>query len=132
MGLKRVIVRDDGVETPGRAGVGMCEHNLVSTNASAGAQTITAAMMMGGVALFTGAAGAVNYTTDTAVNILAALDDLDIGDTYTFRLCNTAAQTATIVAGTGVTLAGFTTLNAATRTCIIEKLTSTAVKITSI
>jgi hypothetical protein len=132
MGMKRVMVQDAGIVRPARAGDGALEHNEIITNASAGNQTITIPQVLAGVALFTGAAGAVAYTTPTAADIIAALPELDIGDTYTFRLCNTAAQTATITAGTGVTLAGFTTVNAATRTCIVRKTAATTVTITSI
>lgn len=132
MSFKRACVYDGGIEQEMRNGMGYLANARISTNASDGNQTITAAMMMGGVAMFTGAAGAVNYTTDTAANILAALGNMDIGDCFHFRLVNTAAQTATIVAGIGVTLAGFTTVNAGSRECIVEKTSATTVTITSI
>jgi len=132
MGFVRPKVMQGNQEREARTGDGLLAHLRITTNSSAGAQTIPVAAMLGGVALFTGAAGAVNYTTDTAANILAAMPAMDIGDTYSFLLTNTAAQVATIVAGTGVTLAGFTTLNAATRRCIIEKTSATTVTITSV
>jgi hypothetical protein len=128
----RPLVRAAGQVREARTGDGQINANRIITNASAGAQNITIAQILAGVALFTGAGGAVAYTVPTAADIIAAMPDMDIGDTYEFALCNTAAQTATITAATGVTLAGFTTVNAATRRCIIEKTSSTTVTITSI
>lgn len=130
--FKRMMLRTLGIEQESRVGDGWLAMPKVVTNSSAGNQTITIPQVLGGVALFTGAAGAVNYTTPTAADIIAAMPEMDIGDTYVFKLTNTAAQTATIVAGTGVTLAGFTTLNAKTLNCIIEKTSATTVTITSI
>lgn len=110
----RPCVYQKGMERKGRAGEGFLAMPIITTNAAAGAQTITAAMIMGGVARFTGAAGAVIYTTDTAANLAAAMPDMDIGDSYVFSIVNTAAQIATIAGGTGVTaVAGNLTLNAA-------------------
>lgn len=132
MGLKRAMIRDGGLSRDARSGDGYFGAPRIGTNANAGNQTITISQIAGGVALFTGAAGAVAYTTPTAAQIIAAFPELDIGDTMTFKLTNTAAQTATITAGTDITLAGFTTVNAATRECIIERTAATTVKITSI
>lgn len=110
----RPCVYQKGMERKGRAGEGFLAMPIITTNASAGAQTITAAAIMGGVARFTGAAGAVTYTTDTGANLAAAMPDMDIGDSYVFSVVNTAAQIATIAGGTGVTaIAGNLTLNAA-------------------
>lgn len=129
----RACVYADSMERQARAGEGWLANPIITTNASAGNQTISAAAVMGGVVVFTGAAGAVNYTIDTAANLLAAMPDMDIGDTYVFKICNTAAQTATLnTAVTGVTFAGFTTVNAATRIGIIEKTSSTTIKLTYI
>ena len=129
--FNRPCVYDGGLERESRVGDGYLDKPLVTTNSSAGNQTITVAMIMGGAAVFTGAAGAVQYTVDTAANILAAMPSMDIGDTYCFTVTNTAAQTATLnTAVTGVTYAGFTTANAQTRTGIIEKTSSTTIKLT--
>jgi hypothetical protein len=56
---------------------------------------------------------------------------MDIGDSLTFTVTNTAAQVATLnTAAAGVTYAGFTTANAATRTGIITKTSGTTVTCT--
>ena len=129
--FSRACLKKGGMEVAARAGDGWIANPVITTNASAGNQTITAAMIAGGSAVFTGAAGAVQYTVDTVANILAALTGMDIGDTYAFTVTNTAAQTATLnTAVTGVTYAGFTTANAQTRTGIIEKTSSTTIKLT--
>lgn len=109
----RPYVTEKGMERKARVGEGFMAMPLITSNTSAGNQTITAAAIMGGVARFTGAAGAVTYTTDTAANLAAAMPGMDIGDSYVFSVVNTAAQTATIAGGTGVTaVAGNLTINA--------------------
>lgn len=132
MSFVRPQVRDAGEYRESRVGDGLLMHPKIVTNAAAGNQSITVAQVLGGVALFTGAGGAVAYTVPTAALLLAAMPDMDIGDTYAFKLTNTAAQTATITTADGVTLAGFTTVNAATRTCIITRTGAATVSITSI
>lgn len=110
----RPCVYDKGMERQARAGEGFMANPIIGTNSAAGNQTISVAQIMGGVARFTGAAGAVTYTTDTAANLAAAMPAMDIGDSYVFSIVNTAAQVATIAGGTGVTaIAGNLTLNAA-------------------
>jgi hypothetical protein len=74
-----------------------------------GAQTLTAANLLTGI--ITGApAGAVTYTTDTAVNIITAMQNASagvaVGDYLECMLCNdaVAANTITVAGGTGVTV----------------------------
>jgi hypothetical protein len=127
----RPEVYEKGMCRMARVGDGLMAMPLVTTNAAAGNQAITVPMILGGAGVFTGAAGAVQYTVAVAADILAAMPDMDIGDTYTFTITNTAAQTATLnTASTGVTYAGFTTANAQTRTGIIEKTSATTIKLT--
>lgn len=109
----RACVYDKGMERKARAGEGFLANPIITVNAAAGNQTITAAAVMGGVARFTGAAGAVTYTMDTGANLAAAMPDMDIGDSYVFRITNTAAQAATIAGSAGVTaIAGNLIVNA--------------------
>lgn len=129
--FSRAVVTQEGLQRQARAGDGWLANPLITTNAAAGNQSITVAMIAGGAGVFTGAAGAVAYTIPVATDIIAAFPDMDIGDTLTFTVTNTAAQVATLnTAAAGVTYAGFTTANAQTRTGIIEKLSSTTVKCT--
>jgi len=117
----RPMVSEKGIVRASRVGDGMSMHLARNVNANAGAQTISVPQILGGLAVFTGAAGGVTYTTDTAVNILAAMPDMDIGDTFSFILSNTAAQVATIAGGSGVTASGNLTVNASFRIFVLER-----------
>ena len=134
MGMARVEVRDKGIDRWSRNGDGyLAMPHIVAADATDGALSLTVAQIRGGFALYTGLTGGQNLTTPTAAAILAALPGLDVGDTYVVRVTNTAAQAATLTAGDGdVTLAGFATVNANTRTLVIEKTSSTTVTITAI
>jgi hypothetical protein len=129
MSFVRPEVTDKGCERPARVGDGFIAMPARTVNSGAGAQTISLAQILGGVAVFTGAAGAVTYTTDTAANILAAMPAMDIGDTYMFVLSNTAAQTATIAGGTGVTASGNLTVNATAKMFLLEKTSATTMNL---
>jgi len=131
MGFKRVMLDDGGVQRRARAGDASSNNPVITTNASAGNQSITIPMIAGGVGVFTGAAGGVQYTIPVAADIIAAFPEMDIGDTLEFSITNTAAQVATLnTAAAGVTYAGFTTANAATRVGLITKTSGTTVTCT--
>jgi hypothetical protein len=128
MSFTRACVYDQGLERIARAGDYQLLNPVVTVNATAGNQSITIPMMSGGVGVFTGAAGAVQYTIPVAADIIAAFPQMDIGDSFMFSITNTAAQIATLnTAAAGVTYSGFTTANAQTRTGIITKTSATAV-----
>lgn len=123
----RPCVYQDGIERAARAGEGFMAMPLRTANSSAGNQDITVAQIMGGIAQFTGAAGAVAYTLPTAASLLAAMPDMDIGDTYLFAVSNTAAQAATITTNTGITLSGNSAVvNATMKWVLLEKTSATA------
>ena len=82
--------------------------------ATVGAGTLTAAMLLSGLIMRTGPTGAYNETTPTATEIIAAMDNPQIDDSFDFTHVNGVAYIATLVAGTGVTLAGVTA-NAASK-----------------
>jgi len=128
MGYKRQQVREGGLVRDARAGDGLMSSSpRITTVATAGNLTIGLDAMLGGIARFTGAAGAVTYTTPTAAAILAALPEMDIGDSFEFRLTNTAAQAATIAGGTGVTaIAGNLVVNATSKVFTLVKTSATA------
>jgi hypothetical protein len=83
----------------------------VSTLAATGAQTATAARLLGGVMVCT-ATAAFNLTTDTGALICAALDAVGqnvIGVSFDFSIVNLGTSTfhITLLAGaTGVTVSG--------------------------
>jgi hypothetical protein len=75
------------------------------TALGAGAQTLLAAAILGG--FITGVpTAAANYTTDTALNIVNAIEGAKVGSSIYFVLRNgsAGANTITLVAGTGVTI----------------------------
>lgn len=120
--FSRACVYQDGMERQARAGDGWIANPLITSNATAGNLTISTAAIAGGVARFTGAAGAVTYTTDTAANLAAAFPDMDIGDSLVFTVVNTAAQAATIAGGNGVTaIAGNLVVNATSKNFALVK-----------
>lgn len=129
MSFVRAEVFDKGNERPMRVGDGFVAMPARIVNSAAGNQTISLAQILGGVAVFTGAAAAVTYTTDTAANILAAMPAMDIGDTYVFMLSNTAAQAATIAGGTGVTASGNLVVNATAKMFLLEKTSATTMNL---
>lgn len=125
----RPIVRQAGTHREARVGDGMLTTLKTDVVATAGNLTISVSAILGGAAIFTGAAGAVAYTFPIATLLLAALPDMDIGDTYSFIVSNTAAQVATLTTAAGITLTGNVTINADSRICVLEKLSATTVGI---
>ena len=91
----------------------------VTTLAASGAQTATAAMLLGGVLVST-ATAAFNLTTDTGALICAALETVGqnvIGISFEFSIVNLGTSTfhVTLVAGaTGVTVSGDAIVEAGT------------------
>lgn len=100
------------VETNGVLDVSLPGRGAKVAITTVGAGTLTAAGIVGGLIMRTGPTGAYDDTTDTAVNIIALLDNPAVGDSWEFTHVNGVAFIATMVAGVGVTLAG-TTANAA-------------------
>lgn len=78
---------------------------LTITSLGAGAQTLTAAEILGGFIVGVPTAAA-NYTTDTAGNIVAAIQNAQVGSAIQFTLRNKSAGAfaITLVGGTGVTI----------------------------
>lgn len=135
MSFNKVLVRDGAMFREAVAGDGLIGNYIEPvTVATAGALTITMAALLGGCAIFTGAAGAVAYTMPTAALIAAAFPKLGVGDSFCFYLCNTAAQVATITGGgaTNITVSGIATANADTRLCIYKRNTATTGTLTCI
>lgn len=96
----------------------MSPHYAAATNTTG--FTATAAQLTSGMATpcdcilaLTGVlGGAANITTDTAANIVAAIPNVAVGQTYRLRIFNnsTGAYAWTVVAGASVTLTGTMTI----------------------
>ncbi len=104
-------------------------------DATVGSTTLTAAQLLGGILYRTGPVGGYADTTPTAAAIVAAMDNPQIGDSFTFTHVNGVAQICTFTAGAGVTLAG-TVNNAASKVrmylCTVTNVETPAVLITGI
>lgn len=78
---------------------------LASTSLSTvGAGTVTAAGIAGGVTNRTGSTAAYTDTTDTAANIIAALPNANIGQSFVWTYYNNTLGVGTITGGSGVTV----------------------------
>ncbi len=80
---------------------------------TAGAGTLTAASLVGGVITRTGPSADFTDTTATAALIIAGMPSAGnpvIGQSWELTYLNTVAYTCTLAAGTGVTLSGITSI----------------------
>lgn len=125
MGFNRNMVMDAGLERAARPGDGTGMNLRITTVTTAGNLTLSVGAVLGGIAKFTGAAGAVAYTLPLATDLIAAMPYMDIGDSYAFYIENTAAQNATVTTNTGITLSGNVTINANSRLVVLTKTGTT-------
>ena len=131
MFLRACVKPTAALEREAQVGDGWLAMPKITTDATAGNRTLTVEGMLGGVIVNTGAAGAVAYTYPTGALIAAAFPEMDIGDTYVFKVVNTAAQVATYTtAASGTTLAGLVTANANSRTVVMQKTAAAAFTLT--
>jgi hypothetical protein len=84
----------------------------VTTDATAGAKTYTAAELVGGLILRDPAGAGRSDVTPTAAAIVAEIAGAIVGSCFEFTIRNTAdaAETITLTAGSGVTLSGTMTI----------------------
>ncbi len=118
-GLPAVSRQGDGIAAN-------CSVVVVTADAN---DTVTVSDIAGGVLQYTGFTAGRTLTTDTAVNILAAAPDMDIGDSFLAIVSIVPAFAGTWAAGAGVTLAGRATTPASSYSIVvITKLTATTVE----
>jgi hypothetical protein len=88
------------------------ESTTVTTDATAGARTYTAAELYGKLILRDPAGANRSDVTPTAAALVAAIPGAVVGSSFEFSIRNTAdaAETITITAGAGVTLSGTMTV----------------------
>jgi len=130
MGFLRALVSSAAtLVRPARAGDGLLAFFTPVVVTADAAATLTVAQLAGGLIQFTGFTAGRVLTTPTAVLLLAANPDMDVGDSFTVIISVTTAFAATYSAGVGVTLAGRATTVANTYSIIvITKLSSTTVE----
>lgn len=123
------------VNTAGVLSVSVPGQGVKTAISTAGDGALTAAAIVGGLIMRTGPTGAYNDTTNTATQILAAMDNPAVGDSFMFYIVNGVAHAGTMVAGAGVTLAGVTA-NAASKVrayhCQVTNVGTPAVTITGV
>lgn len=85
---------------------------VVTTDATAGARTYTAAELIGGLILRDPAGGNRSDVTPTAALIVAGIAGAIVSSSFEFTIRNTAdaAETITVTAGAGITLSGTMTI----------------------
>ena len=126
MGAVRAMVQDGGLARNSRAGDNtMTGFNPLIVSADANA-TLTVEAVAGGLIQYTGFTAGRNLTTDTAANYIAANPWMDIGDSFAVEVSIVPAFAGTLVAGTGVTLAGKTTVVASGRALLVFTRTAAA------
>lgn len=84
-------------------------NDVVTAVANAAGVTLTVAGLTSSIILRSGAAG-VSDLTPTAAALVAAVPNVAVGDCFDLVIRNTNTGTLTLVAGTGVTLEGTTTV----------------------
>lgn len=90
----------------------VCPLVTVTTDATAGVVTYTAAQLLGGIVLRDPNGAARADVTPTAALLVAAIPGAAVGQAFEFTIRNTAdaAETITVTAGSGVTLSGTMTI----------------------
>lgn len=106
--------------------------STVTTLATAGAATYTAAQLLGGMILRDPAGGARSDVTPTAALIIAAISQAGVGNSFEFTIRNTADadETITVTAGADVTLSGTMTIaqnNTKRFLCVVTAATTATI-----
>lgn len=105
---------------------------LTRIGAATSAATWTGSQMVGGI-IRREASASFTDCTDTATNIVAAIPGAVPLQTFLMLVCNAAAGTCTVGAGTGVTLVGSTTVSQGSIRLLQGQVTgSAAVTLTNI
>lgn len=81
-----------------------------TTITGASGATITAADLVGGRITRSGPGGAVSDTFDTAANIIAAIPNAVVGSRFRCLYDQTTVYAITLLAGTGITIRGITSV----------------------
>jgi len=112
MTYPRAIVQDVGMNKPARNGDGWLAFPSETIQATDSNQTILPAAIVGGLYTRAGMTAGRSDTVPTAVLLLAALEQLDIGDSHMFFVSVQTAFALTLLTAAGVTLSGKTSVPA--------------------
>jgi hypothetical protein len=109
---------------------GLARQQISTAITTAGAGTLTAAAIVGGVIVRSGPTAAFSDTTDTAAAIIAAMPQgATTGMSWLLTIVNTSAWPETVIGGTSVTLSGLTAVVGAnsTSTWLVTMASATTV-----
>lgn len=125
--FSRPIVKSGGLQQEARPGEGWLAMPKRTNNAVDSNGIITVAAILGGIYTRSGTNTSRTDTTATAADLIAAMPDMGIGDTYMFMVCNlTGTNPITIAGGTDVTASGNLSVVAlATKWFLLEKTSAT-------
>lgn len=123
--FKRVQYTANGQEIPQKSGVGTgtLGNVRITSKATDANHTLTVAEMSGGVVYYSALSAGRTVTTPTAVQMLDAAPDMDVGDTFMLIVSIQDAFAITWAAGTGVTLDGRATTPASSNSIIVVEKT---------
>ena len=126
---RNLLTSNSGLPQPSRAGSGPAVNYAITKKTTNADHTLTTAEMAGGLVYYSALSAGRAVTTPTAVDILAAAPDMDIGDSFTFKVSIQDAFAITWAAGAGVTLDGRATTPASSSTdIVVTKLSATTVE----
>ena len=126
MGFSRAVISEKGLNRKARAGDGALMHLRRTNQTTDSNQTISVAAILGGLYTRSGTNTNRTDTTETAANILAAMPEMDIGDTYAFMVSNATANPLVIAGGTNVTASGNLTVpTLVSKWFVLEKTSAT-------
>lgn len=115
MSFVRPQVFESGLPRKARGGDGWLAFPRKTNQATDSNQVISTSAILGGLYVRSGTNTSRTDTTDTAVAILAAMPEMNIGSVYMFMVANqTATNPLVIAGGTDVTASGNLTVVALT------------------
>lgn len=110
--LARPLGQIAGFTVPQPGGNPVLGNQGIATNATAGSASLTAAQIMRGVLNRTGPGAGFTDTWPSADEIIASMDNPQVGDSFLLFYRNGVAQAMTFAAGTGI-VSGIGTLSCA-------------------
>lgn len=118
-----------GLPERSRQGAGLFSNVKIAKKTTDANHTMTIDEMSGGMVYYSALSAGRVVTTPTAVDILAAATDMDIGDSFQFIVSIQDAFAITWGAGVGVTLDGRATTPASSWSVVtVTKLSATTVE----
>lgn len=126
MSFVRPQVFNSGLPRKAREGDGWMAFLRKTNQTTDSNQVISTAAILGGLYGRSGTNTSRTDTTDTAVNILAAMPEMNVGSVYMFLVYNQTANTLVIAGGTDVTASGnLSVLTLTTKWFMLTKTSAT-------